>query len=233
MDFKVIALIACFALVNGAVLPESTISEKLEHYDSHPSYKFSYNVQDELTGDFKSQTEIRDGDLVQGEYSLREADGSIRTVEYTADAENGFKAHVIRGPAEIYNKQTLAKMAAIELPAPTSPSTAIPQPSTTPITVQSPVKDKYAVKTYVQPAAYIRTYTSPTLVHHQPSVIHAPPATVHLTPTTHFVHAAPAATATLLKTAAAAPAVITHHTPTVVKTTSITSPHHVSYVHYH
>uniref|UniRef100_A0A1A9W4I5 Uncharacterized protein n=1 Tax=Glossina brevipalpis TaxID=37001 RepID=A0A1A9W4I5_9MUSC len=214
MDFKVIALIACFALVNGAVLPETAIDEKLENYDSHPSYKFSYNVQDELTGDFKSQTEIRDGDLVQGEYSLREADGSVRTVEYTADAENGFKAHVRRGPAEVYKKQALVKMTAIELPKVTSPSPALPQISTTPIAIQSTKKDTSAVKTYVQPAAYIRTYTSPTLVHHQPSVIHAPPATVHLTPTTHFVHTAPAATA-LLKTAAA-PAVIAHHTPTVL-----------------
>ncbi|XP_037945225.1 cuticle protein 7-like, partial [Teleopsis dalmanni] len=46
------------------------------------------------TGDVKSQHETRDGDSVKGQYSLVEPDGSIRTVDYTADKHNGFNAVV-------------------------------------------------------------------------------------------------------------------------------------------
>lgn len=37
-----------------------------EPYDPHPQYAFAYNVQDQLTGDHKSQQETRDGDVVKG-----------------------------------------------------------------------------------------------------------------------------------------------------------------------
>uniref|UniRef100_A0A1B6D9W1 Cuticle protein 19 n=1 Tax=Clastoptera arizonana TaxID=38151 RepID=A0A1B6D9W1_9HEMI len=71
-------------------------------YDSHhevdyyaqPKYSFKYGVHDEHTGDVKSAHETRDGDVVKGKYSLVEPDGSIRTVEYTADKHNGFQAVV-------------------------------------------------------------------------------------------------------------------------------------------
>lgn len=46
------------------------------------------------TGDVKSQWESRDDGVVKGHYSILEPDGSIRTVDYTADAKNGFKAIV-------------------------------------------------------------------------------------------------------------------------------------------
>ncbi|XP_045764842.1 cuticle protein 7-like [Maniola jurtina] len=61
---------------------------------AHPQYDFSYSVADGHTGDNKSQHESRDGDVVHGEYSLLEADGSVRRVQYTADAHNGFNAVV-------------------------------------------------------------------------------------------------------------------------------------------
>lgn len=61
---------------------------------AYPKYEFSYSVADGQTGDNKSQHEIRDGDVVHGEYSLLEADGSIRRVQYTADDEHGFNAVV-------------------------------------------------------------------------------------------------------------------------------------------
>lgn len=47
----------------------------------------------------KSQHETRDGDVVKGQYSLVEPDGSVRTVDYTADDHNGFNAVVTKtGP---------------------------------------------------------------------------------------------------------------------------------------
>jgi hypothetical protein len=64
---------------------------------SSPSYSFSYEVSDQVTKDVKSHKESRQGDVVQGEYSVLEPDGYTRVVTYTADAD-GFKAIVRRIP---------------------------------------------------------------------------------------------------------------------------------------
>ncbi|XP_028030296.1 cuticle protein 8-like [Bombyx mandarina] len=61
---------------------------------AHPKYDFAYSVADGHSGDNKSQHESRDGDAVHGEYTLLEADGSVRKVEYTADDHHGFNAVV-------------------------------------------------------------------------------------------------------------------------------------------
>ena len=63
-------------------------------YFSDPKYQFEYGVNDLITGDVKSQVESRDGDVVKGSYSLNEADGSVRVVDYKADDANGFTAVV-------------------------------------------------------------------------------------------------------------------------------------------
>ncbi|XP_004931961.1 cuticle protein 8-like [Bombyx mandarina] len=63
---------------------------------SHPRYQFNYGVTDGHTGDQKSQWEARDGDVVKGQYSLVEPDGTVRTVDYSADDHNGFNAVVSR-----------------------------------------------------------------------------------------------------------------------------------------
>ncbi|XP_027845812.1 cuticle protein 19-like [Aphis gossypii] len=58
-------------------------------------YSFVYSVNDPSTYDVKSQAESSDGNgNVKGFYSLLEADGSTRTVEYTADDYTGFNAVV-------------------------------------------------------------------------------------------------------------------------------------------
>ncbi|XP_075232509.1 uncharacterized protein LOC142330926 [Lycorma delicatula] len=67
-----------------------------EDYESQPRYLYNYGVHDPTTGDLKQQSESRDGDVVQGQYSLVEADGSVRIVEYVADNVSGFKAVVTR-----------------------------------------------------------------------------------------------------------------------------------------
>ncbi|XP_067013240.2 cuticle protein 21-like [Anabrus simplex] len=101
-------------------------------YDPNPSYSYSYDVQDALTGDSKGQQESRQGDVVQGSYSLVEPDGTTRTVEYTADPINGFNAVVHRGPAVA----AVAKVAA-------------------PVAVAAPAIAKVAAPlAYAHPAAY-------------------------------------------------------------------------------
>ncbi|CAG4941781.1 unnamed protein product [Parnassius apollo] len=63
-------------------------------YYAHPKYDYTYSVADPHTGDHKSQHEIRDGDAVHGSYSLLQPDGSVRTVDYTANDHTGFNAVV-------------------------------------------------------------------------------------------------------------------------------------------
>ncbi|XP_018322300.1 adult-specific cuticular protein ACP-20-like [Agrilus planipennis] len=70
--------------------------EHIVDYHAPAHYSFNYGVADHKTGDNKHQHEERDGDVVKGEYSLHEPDGTIRTVKYTADKHNGFNAVVIR-----------------------------------------------------------------------------------------------------------------------------------------
>lgn len=86
---------ALFAFVECALVPVNT------EIDPHPQYAYAYNVQDAITGDSKSQQEVRDGDIVKGSYSVVDADGSLRTVFYTADPINGFNAVVQRGPVPV------------------------------------------------------------------------------------------------------------------------------------
>ncbi|XP_020806635.1 larval cuticle protein A2B [Drosophila serrata] len=86
-----------------------------EEYDPHPQYKFAYDVQDSLSGDSKSQVEERDGDVVRGEYSLIDADGFKRIVQYTSDPVNGFNAVVNREPLVA---KAIVKAVAYAAPAP-------------------------------------------------------------------------------------------------------------------
>ncbi|KAK3926854.1 Cuticle protein 18.6, isoform A, partial [Frankliniella fusca] len=73
--------------------------EELDERSEPAQYSFGYSVQDEETGDLKSQHETRQGDVVSGRYALREPDGRLRIVTYTADAVNGFNA-VVRNQGE-------------------------------------------------------------------------------------------------------------------------------------
>lgn len=53
-------------------------------------YEYSYTVHDENTGDHKTQRELSDGTVVQGEYSFLQPDGYIREVQYVADDISGY-----------------------------------------------------------------------------------------------------------------------------------------------
>ncbi|XP_062543982.1 histidine-rich glycoprotein-like [Armigeres subalbatus] len=64
------------------------------HHHAYPKYKFEYGVKDAHTGDHKTHWEHRDGDVVKGQYSLHDSDGTERVVDYTADPHHGFNAVV-------------------------------------------------------------------------------------------------------------------------------------------
>ncbi|KAK6641479.1 hypothetical protein RUM44_013191 [Polyplax serrata] len=104
MQLNLFVFAACLSLVAGGILHGYGGENSLEsyhhheHHDEHspPHYSFKYAIHDPHTGDIKDQWETREGDVVKGSYSLVEADGTIRQVEYTADKHNGFNAVVKR-----------------------------------------------------------------------------------------------------------------------------------------
>lgn len=105
---SIILTFALIAAVSAGAVSYVKRSDQHDHYNSelvsnsgdykdyyaHPKYKFEYGVKDVHTGDHKSQWEERDGDVVKGEYTLDEADGTKRIVEYYADGKTGFHANV-------------------------------------------------------------------------------------------------------------------------------------------
>ncbi|XP_034934152.1 larval cuticle protein A2B-like [Chelonus insularis] len=139
MAFKFVAFAALLAIANAGVLPVAYQAAPVAHlqythaapvaiahpvvkavdteYDPHPEYNFSYNVQDSLTGDSKTQEESRHGDVVKGSYSLVESDGTRRVVHYTADPVNGFNAVVEKQAAVVKTVATpVAYKAAVAAP---------------------------------------------------------------------------------------------------------------------
>jgi len=104
------ALLSLFIIGLGAVTAQyhglhaapvyhaPALIKKVVEVEAPAHYDFSYSVHDDHTGDIKSQTESRKGDQLQGQYTLIDADGYLRTVDYTSDAHNGFNAVVHREP---------------------------------------------------------------------------------------------------------------------------------------
>ncbi|XP_022122172.1 cuticle protein 21 [Pieris rapae] len=80
----------------GKINPETAKYDRLKTVDyvAKPDYHYAYGVEDPHTGNQQNHKEYRDGDVVHGEYSLVEPDGSLRLVKYTADPKNGFQATV-------------------------------------------------------------------------------------------------------------------------------------------
>ncbi|XP_053995841.1 larval cuticle protein A3A-like [Hylaeus anthracinus] len=122
-------------------------------FDPHPQYSYAYDVRDSLTGDDKSQQETRDGDIVQGSYSLLESDGTRRIVDYVADPVNGFNAVVRKEPAaaSIVAAAPVAKIA-----APVAYAAPIAKYAAAPVAYAAPIA-KYAAApvAYAAPVAKI------------------------------------------------------------------------------
>ncbi|KAF5297863.1 hypothetical protein FQR65_LT09888 [Abscondita terminalis] len=75
-----------------------------EDYDPNPSYQFGFDVKDDYYTNYQNRKEQRDGNKISGSYSVVDADGFLRTVTYTADPKEGFKAEVNRQPTNIVIK---------------------------------------------------------------------------------------------------------------------------------
>ncbi|XP_013106628.1 larval cuticle protein A2B-like [Stomoxys calcitrans] len=176
MAFKFVAIFALLAVASAGIVPAAQVyhaapvavhaqpvyAKAAEEYDPHPQYKFGYGVQDAISGDSKSQVEERDGDVVRGEYSLIDADGYKRTVQYTADPINGFNAVVHREPlvAKAAVVKTVAPVAHYAAPAAVvktvAPVAHYAAPAYTTYSAPAVVKSVApAYATYAAPATYV------------------------------------------------------------------------------
>jgi hypothetical protein len=93
----------------AAYKPASYASAYKPEYEQPAEYSFTYDVNDAQTYDVKSQSESLKNGYTVGQYSLIDADGLRRTVDYTADDYNGFQATVRREPVGyVYPSYTAA-----------------------------------------------------------------------------------------------------------------------------
>lgn len=101
--------------VQKTVVAQPALVKKVDDdYDPNPQYSFSYDIHDGITGDNKAQTESRDGDVVKGQYSLVEADGTRRIVDYTADPVHGFNAVVHKEGAQPVVQKTIVAQPVVQ-----------------------------------------------------------------------------------------------------------------------
>ncbi|SPP84197.1 larval cuticle protein A2B-like [Drosophila guanche] len=183
--------VATYAHAAPVAVAQKVVVKAAEEYDPHPQYRFSYGVDDKLTGDNKEQVEERDGDVVRGEYSLIDADGYKRTVQYTADPINGFNAVVNRVPLE--HVKTVVKTVAAPVAHYAAPAVAHYAAPAVVKTV-APAYHTYAAPAVVKTVAPVAHYSAPAQY-----TSYAAPA-----PVAHY--AAPAQYASY-----AAPSVAYHH----------------------
>ncbi|XP_058463639.1 transcription factor SPT20 homolog [Malaya genurostris] len=78
--------------------------EEDEDFDANPSYQFGFDVKDDEYTNYQNRKEQREGNVIKGSYSVVDSDGFIRTVTYTADPKEGFRAEVSRQPTDIVVK---------------------------------------------------------------------------------------------------------------------------------
>ena len=90
MSAKFIVFFALVAVASAGII--------VKQAEAPANYDFNYAVNDASTGDVHSQQEKAENGAIRGSYMLNDADGFLRTVEYTADDVNGFQANVRREP---------------------------------------------------------------------------------------------------------------------------------------
>ncbi|KAG7171621.1 transcription factor SPT20 homolog [Homarus americanus] len=71
-------------------------NDQVAYNDPDPEYMWAYEVDAKSTGDKKSAREERRGDVVVGQYSVMDPDGSFRIVDYSVAPDTGFRATVTK-----------------------------------------------------------------------------------------------------------------------------------------
>ncbi|XP_058984606.1 larval cuticle protein A3A-like [Musca domestica] len=198
MAFKFVTLFAALvAVASAGVLPAAPLAAvaKVEEYDPHPQYSYGYDVKDALSGDSKTAVETRDGGFVQGQYSLNDADGYRRIVDYTSDPVNGFNAVVRREPLVAAVAAAPVVKAAVAAPVVAAPAPVVKAVVAAPFT--------YAAAAPVVKAAY----TAAPFAYAAPAAYAAAPVVKAVAPAT-FGYAAPVVKAAVPAPIVAGPAVV-------------------------
>lgn len=134
---------------------------------------FAYDVADPNTGDFKSQVETRVGGNVAGQYSLLDADGTKRTVDYTADDVNGFNAVVRKDPAVV-----AAAPAVVAAPAVAAPAVIAARTVAAPAVYAAPtVYAAHAAPTVYAAHAVPSVYAAPSFYSYGAPAVYSAPLT--------------------------------------------------------
>ncbi|XP_039760335.1 larval cuticle protein A2B-like [Pararge aegeria] len=168
MVFKIV-IFSCFAALAQAGAPVAVaapvlaapVAARLEEFDPLPQYRFGYNVADALTGDYKSQQEQRNGDLVQGSYSLVDPDGTRRTVDYSADSVNGFNAVVRKEPLVAAAPAVVAEPAVVPARIAATPVAAAPVVAAPFAKYTAAYTSPLAYASYTAPVAKVAAYSAP------------------------------------------------------------------------
>ena len=156
-----------------------TVAVQAEPVDLNPKYDYSYSVHDGITGDQKTHVESRDGETVQGEYSLVDPDGTLRTVRYIANRD-GFNAVVSRNEGYAAPAPVIVRKAApVAAPAFYNAGPSYPlvqRPAVYKSAVQAPLV--YAAAPVQRPVAYkvasqvpfgYKTFTQPKVFAQYPA----------------------------------------------------------------
>ncbi|XP_025419535.1 larval cuticle protein A3A-like [Sipha flava] len=124
MTISILQVIPCLLLLVNISLsrPRYPGQSDIDYYVP-VSYMYKYGVHDPSTGDIKHQSEERTGDVVRGQYSLVEPDGTVRTVDYTADPVHGFNAVVSKSDIPVHGSKKTRNVIRT-IPVVVHPSTA-------------------------------------------------------------------------------------------------------------
>ncbi|KAJ8726630.1 hypothetical protein PYW07_001328 [Mythimna separata] len=150
MAAKFVVVLALVAAAQCSVVPVAPVDTDYTH--------FAYDVADPNTGDYKSQVETRVGGTVAGQYSLLDADGTKRTVDYTADDVNGFNA-VVRKDAAVVSAPVVAAAPAVVAAAPAVVAAAPAVVAARTVAAPAVV----ATRTYAAPAYYAARVSAPAV----------------------------------------------------------------------
>ncbi|XP_077291463.1 uncharacterized protein LOC143914927 [Arctopsyche grandis] len=189
MAFKLLIIGVLVSCARSSVIPSAAVAVTplKADYDPNPQYAYAYDVQDSITGDFKSQYETRNGDVVKGSYSLFDPDGTKRTVDYTADPINGFNAVVKKEPiatglvTHVVGNPAVAAVAS-PIVAASVPAAVVAAPAT----VASPAPVIAVAAPAPAPVAAVVAEAPAPIVAAEPAIAAPVPFSL-VAPATHFV----------------------------------------------
>lgn len=161
--------------------PQKEIVKIAENTKTSIEYDYNYSVHDDSTKDIKQHHEKALNGAIVGQYSLMDADGYRRIVDYTADDKNGFKAVVRREFVEVPKNAPI-----VEKVPPTPKFNAEPQFFSSPAPSLAPIKE-VSKPTPVPQQPFKQSISAP-IVQQQQFHYSAPASTKHIIQTQNDLH---------------------------------------------